>query len=234
MNVFSVFSIKQLFLFLLFFSTPYFSFANKLPEHQKHWIPLLRFSNPYESCSGSQISTLRSVQNRIASRLSELKKNLGMDHMSYVKEHYLIPKNISESADKNQRYKQYLIRLQHTFAMMSDALSDQIHFHCKDSEQEKRCKNEEVSAYVLTYFGKTVPKIHLCSSLFKKNNSEMEETIFHELSHLAANTEDLIDWRSDIRQAPNDAFYIEKFMHKAVDSSSLQDIWHMNWIYKKY
>lgn len=81
------------------------------------------------------------------------------------------------------------------------------------------------------YVGIAGSHIHFCPDYFKLSAAGQSKTFMHELSHYAASTDDLalslLPKKPGL--APDDAYYIEKFMHGNVERITEMWIWSGIW-----
>tara|TARA_R110002073_G_scaffold288250_1_gene452987 strand:- start:202 stop:561 length:360 start_codon:yes stop_codon:yes gene_type:complete len=89
-----------------------------------------------------------------------------------------------------------------------------------------------VQAYVLFLFGSPYNKIHFCPLFFNGTMNEMEETILHELSHLAAKTDhyfgSIMNDKGMI-ESTNDAYLYGRMMHWSIEGLMKMSSWGFIW-----
>ena len=191
------------------------------------------------SCNPSQTSLIRSAEQQVTERVRDAAAQSPLRDLDYVKAHFIVPENrVFQDGDAvNARYTAYLARLTSVFAKMKSESDKGINFECKSDAAEAHCRNGEVQAYVLASMsGRSYPVVYLCSGYFKNLNdvSGAVTTMFHELSHYAADTEDYgLDWwnakNPDILRGANDAYHYQMFATRDLDSTLKRNIWYWLW-----
>ena len=189
------------------------------------------------NCSEQQANIVRQVEARVTTRLATLLTEFPKFDVNYARDHFVIPRGhrFSENAPENRNYQNYQSAMISVFQKMQQASRAGINFECRPT-YESNCQNGEVIAYVLFYGNTPVQNITLCSGFFANpgNLDAPTDTTFHELSHYAADTDDLaLSWLNaknfQISQAPNDAYHIEKFMSGDIEHTLTNQIWFWNW-----
>jgi len=189
-------------------------------------------------CSTQQANAIRSAELAVASRLQFVMTEFPKFNLEYVHQNFLIPTNrpFTSGSKENQNYEIYLQKMLSVFSRMQNATQSGVNFECKDSNDEPQCQNGEVMAYVLFYGAHADPNMYLCSGYFAANHGDADrvETMFHELSHYAADTDDLaLSWLSpknfQILRAPDDAYHIQNFSAGLIQDNLRRQIWFWNW-----
>ena len=188
------------------------------------------------NCTAQQEDSLRNAEAGILARLQDLRSELSRYDLKYVYEQFVLPmkREWQEGSARNQAYTHYLSRMDAAFARMEQDSRSGLVMECKDSKRERQCQNGEVFAYVLFWFGKPQKTLYFCTSYFDQDPRQQRQTLFHELSHYSASTDDLAgSWmngvNTDIRQAPNDAYHLEQYADGDVLQTVRRQIWFWNW-----
>lgn len=192
-------------------------------------------------CSVDQNLAFTKAETVVANRLNELVTMIPGFNLQYVYNNFIVPEHrtYTEGSQANADYGTYLSKLQSVFTRMQVEAQRGIEFECKDSNIEPNCQGGETIAYVLFYGPHAQKRMYLCSGFFSKSGAnqsldQQSQTAFHELSHYAADTDDLAgDWRTpqftDIVKAPDDAYHIEMFVSGDVQRLLRNQIWYWNW-----
>ncbi|TNF00711.1 MAG: hypothetical protein EP326_06110 [Deltaproteobacteria bacterium] len=106
-------------------------------------------------------------------------------------------------------------------------------YYCR-TERDQRCAGGGGTiAYVLNLGPYTFNRIYLCPEFWKGDRNEQLSTLFHELSHLAADTDhyfgSIFNDEGMIQQT-NDAYFYEKMMHNELSWVLERNSWAFLWM----
>lgn len=188
-----------------------------------------------KECSPQELEDITISERDIYLRLHELKKDWHLYNLIGVKRDFIDPEGRvwTNRNPSHTAYQMYWYAMKDTFDAMETKFSE-VTYSCKTSE-EKRCRGTDTIAYVLTILGRPRPVIYLCPTFFSKASlTEKSSTMFHELSHYAASTEDYaLDWmdhkQPNLERATKDAYHIEAFMNGAPQGVLRNQIWAPLW-----
>jgi hypothetical protein len=188
----------------------------------------------HKNCSNAQSLELQRIEKNILLRLLELERQWPSLALSEVHRSFVIPKQRQwvPSGQRHAVYITYWRVMGDSLRKMLEVANEGINFQCH-TQQSGRCR-EGVEAYVLFYFNRPQKRIHLCPSFNQRELKAKTQTVFHELSHLAANSEDLaLSWwqkeGSNLQQAAQDAYHLESFMYGDLIAIHQRLIWNWWW-----
>jgi len=183
----------------------------------------------FDDCNEKQKTALRAAHDAVAQRLPNAKKMIDKFSWPWVLKNFIEAEKRDQGSGEEPRRRQLVYdnhrrNLQVVLKKMIDTLNSGIGFEC-----ECDCKNDRI-AYVYAFWS----DIHFCPSFFKSSSKEQSETLLHELSHKAADTEDYkLQWwnksNSDFGKAHNDAYFIQEFMHTKALRVERSWIWFWIW-----
>jgi hypothetical protein len=193
-----------------------------------------------QGCSASQRTVLEAVETQVRSRVELVARELPTYTLAKVKAEFIDPENrvFDPQAAVNRDYENYISRLGAVFRSMNAEVQKGVNFSCRSDASDPQCKGGEVVAYVLMdWSGHSYPRMYACDGFFKNASSDLSdvvETMIHELSHYAADTEDYaLDWWTathiDLARAANDAYHVQQFANSAPDSVLRRQIWTWLW-----
>ena len=216
-----------------------------------HWIALasaaLSLAHPthplavgsIRACDGSQTQVVRTLEGMVSDRLRVLLGEIPQFDLASVKASYIDAENrlYTEGAPVNAQYSQYIRQIHTVLSKMNAASLRGVNFQCTSDRTDRHCRGGEVMAYVLYGAGgQSYPMIYLCTNFFSSagNTRGMAETVFHELSHYAANTEDYgLDWWTpknlNLARGAMDAYHYGQFMNRDARQLLRTSIWSFLW-----
>ena len=188
-------------------------------------------------CSMQQNLAFTQASQVVGKRLNQLVSVMPGYNLQFVYDQFIAPEHrlYVEGSIANANYVTYLDKMQSVFSRMQTEFQRGIEFECKDSNDEPQCQGGETIAYVLFWGEHAQKKMYLCSGFFTKSGIDVQaETVFHELSHYSADTDDLAgNWRTpqytDIVRAPDDAYHIQQFVSGNIQRLLRNQIWYWNW-----
>lgn len=188
----------------------------------------------YKNCSSKQEAEIFNAEKGATFRLNKIIRSWSLASLAEVRHNYVLKENRLWKNENpiHRDYISYWQEMGETFEEMRDKFHE-VTFECK-TYSEKRCKNNEILAYVLFYFNIPKPVIHICPAFFDKSMESQAGTILHELSHYSSSTEDLaLDWLNgrqiDLKRASRDAYHIENFATEDVTGVLKRMIWNTIW-----
>ena len=189
-----------------------------------------------KGCTAEQEDALRNAEADLLARLQHIRSELSRYSLRTVYEQFIVPNRRlwREGSEANANYVRYLEKMDRALGRMEADTRSGLDMACRDDRFERHCQNGEVYAYVLFLFGYPRKTLYFCSSFFKQSPHQQKSTLLHELSHYSASTDDLAgSWsgggRTDILQAPTDAYHFEQFMSEDVEATLKRSIWYWNW-----
>lgn len=216
-----------------------------------HWIALVTAAftladpvHPHavgsiRSCDASQTPLIRSLEAMVSDRLRVLLGELPQFDLASVKTSFIDVEDrlYTEGAAVNTQYAQYIRQIHSVLSKMNAASQRGVNFQCTNDRTDRHCQGGEVLAYVLYGpGGQSYPMIYLCTGFFRTpgNTRGMAETVFHELSHYAANTEDYgLDWWTpkhlNLSRGAMDAYHYGQFMNRDARQLLRTSIWSFLW-----
>lgn len=183
-------------------------------------------------CTDIQKSKVYEAEKLLRDRLEALGVEWKEVDLQGVKRDFIDPQNRVwvENSSRNLTYQVYWQKLGRVFNLMREKARSGINFQCQ-SAWDGQCKKGAL-AYVMQIFGRPREMIYLCPDFFKDGIATT--TLFHELSHYAALTEDYsLDWsnleNSNLERGSRDAYNIERYMNGDVKTILKRDIWLWWW-----
>lgn len=196
----------------------------------------------YYGCDANQSARLNNYATRTAVRLDEITRGEGAVqtlNLGYVRDQYVRPQmrvpifysNMPERTE--QAYTRYHEGVQGTLQSMLDQTRTGYDFRCRGTQALTCLRDPEKLAFVVVTNAGPIKEINLCPIFFTKAESVQQRTVFHELSHVARNTDDFppeVNWSFDrISNEWNDAYHIERFMDYNPEGVLRSEIWLRLW-----
>jgi hypothetical protein len=191
------------------------------------------------NCDSNQTQIINTLDSMVSDRLRTLLSQMPEFELASIKETFIDPENRSytEGSPTNSQYSQYVRSVYGVLSKMSAASQRGVNFQCTNDRTDRHCQGGEVIAYVLYGpSGQSYPMIYLCTGFFRfpTNTPSMAETVFHELSHYAANTEDYaLDWwmpkNLNLARGAMDAYHYGQFMNRDARQLLRTSIWSFLW-----
>jgi hypothetical protein len=186
-------------------------------------------------CTPGQLTEIGRAEKEVYLKLIEINKSWNLYNLIGVKKNFIDPEGrvwINRNPT-HTAYQMYWYAMKDTFEAMEKKISE-VSYSCKEAS-EKRCRGTDTIAYVVFILGQPRPTIHLCPTFFNKTSlQEKTSTMFHELSHYAASTEDYaLDWihhkHPNLERAAKDAYHLEAFMKTEAQGVLRGQIWAPLW-----
>lgn len=193
----------------------------------------------FRGCTNSQKKTITAAHVNVKKRLGELLDvrtgipfyNLRNIINEKVKPEKRIPSK--RYTNHNQTYATFHSKLTSNLRKMQTKVNSGYTYQCSSASVRHCQGGGGVQAYVLFLFGRPYNKIHFCPLFFKSDMRDMEQTILHELSHLAANTEHYfgsIFNDQGLIKSTNDAYLYGRMMHWGVEGMMKVNSWGHIWV----
>jgi RHS repeat-associated protein len=186
----------------------------------------------YKDCDEQQKAAALAAEKTVNDRLPHVYAEFQKFTWDYVLSTYIIPekRDAVEYYSKESSYTNYNTTMSTKWRQMKDKLTSGVGVKCECS-----CKEGDV-AYVSTFLGMAYGDIHLCPPFFKKGAAAQAKTFLHELSHLAAGTDDLgLGWWTanslNLWEAADDAYHFERYISGNVEATEKSAIWQ--WLFPK-
>jgi len=183
------------------------------------------FITHYDDCNLVQSAAILRSHNSVWKVLPPRKDESGRLTTAQVITTWVIPNNRPNDLRRQTLHGHYRVKLLVVLDQMIAKINSGVGVEC-----ECEC-DEGVIAYVRTPFGTPVGDIHFCPPFFARTANGQAETFMHELSHLAADTDDLAwGWLpSSPAEAPDDAYYVDDLANETVQSLEQRSVWVLIW-----
>jgi hypothetical protein len=194
----------------------------------------------FSKCHTSYQRSLINIHRDITKRLIELtdrREGIRKYSLGWVRRNFIQPEGrVASTRFKFKNHARTYVTLQSKLAtsleLMKSKMQTGFKYYCR-TNRDKRCNNGEVQAYVLNLGPYTYNRIYLCPSFLKSDREDQQQTIMHELSHLAADTEHFTQTiftdEGMIEQA-NDAYFYEKLVLSELDWVLKRNSWGFLWL----
>lgn len=190
------------------------------------------FISEIRGCDPQEMVKVREAEKNVSLRIDQLLRDWLLVDLMGVKRQFVDVENRQwvEGGPRNQSYHTYWQEMGTNLRLMNEKADRGLNFQCQ-SASDRQCK-EGAIAYVMVIFGIPRQMIYLCPEFF--TDGSFETTIFHELSHYAAKTQDYgLDWwnveKSDLKRGVKDAYHVEEFARKEVQEVLKKSIWMWWW-----
>ena len=168
-----------------------------------------------------QRAAIRIADASVSARLPVVLKDVKRFNTVYFDQLMINTPGIFNYGQLQTIYNQYYVSILATISQMNSAekagVSVAVECHCKRGE----------TGYVNFFLSVRYGPIHLCPPFFRLSLADRAAAYMHELSHWAADTDDLaLSWfPADLPAAADDAHYVMKFMNGSVRSVTSKWIW---------
>jgi len=190
----------------------------------------------YDCCTDAQKRAIKAAHDAAEKKLKVIKEAIDKYTYDWVLQNYVVKKNRAGGRPKHDEqtvWTNYRREMQVAIAKMQKEFRSGIGVECEDE-----CKRGTV-AYVYSIFS----DIHFCPPFFRESPSEQGSTFMHELSHLAAGTEDkAFDWTRETgwfttggwyaMDAADDAFWFGGAVSSLYNSTDMYRS-HERWIWSR-
>jgi hypothetical protein len=175
----------------------------------------------FASCNSSETRTLKNIDQNVNHRFDQIldtKTGVPYWNLENVKNEYVIAQDREPNPrfkNSDGTYKRFHSTFLRNLRLMNSKIKNGITYKCDSSFWAKNCRSGEVYAYVLFYGDRPEQKIHLCPIFFDENTISQQDTVLHELSHLAANTDHYMGTvfnDAGMIKSTTDAYLYEQFM----------------------
>jgi hypothetical protein len=187
------------------------------------------------NCSTTQKASIQAAEEALDLRLDEIERGWGSVDLVGVRNDYVTVENRvwTPNSPLHPIYTSYWREMKAVWEKMRAEVNRGINFECRTAT-DSNCRGGEVIAYVKFIFNRPTRMIYLCPSFYSSSQSAKESTLFHELSHYAASTDDFaLDWmnreKSDLKKAVRDAYHVEQFMNEESARVLRRVIWFWFW-----
>ncbi len=195
----------------------------------------------FSGCHASFKTSLKVLHRDLAERVYDLtnpKEGIKKYSLNWVLNNYIRPDGRRSST--RFQYKHHAA----TYVKFHDLLSTGLHnmatkirggysYYCR-TERDKRCAGGGGTiAYVLNLGPYTFNRIYLCPEFWKGDRNEQLSTLFHELSHLAADTNHYfgtIFTDEGMIEQTNDAYFYERMMNNELSWVLERNSWAFLWM----
>lgn len=185
-----------------------------------------------QSCTSQQGIKVREAEMLLRQRLDQIEQEWPQMDLASVKRDFIDPNHRQwiPGSRWNQTYETYWQDMARVFKQMRNKIAGGLNFQCQGA-QDNQCRKGTI-AYVMVIFGRPREVVYLCPAFFE--DGMYTSTLFHELSHYAANTEDyVLDWsnleKSDLKRGAKDAYHLETFMNNPIELILKRTIWLWWW-----
>lgn len=194
----------------------------------------------FSGCHSSYQKTINVHHRDLAKRIYEIngpRDGIRQYSLAWVQENFIEPEDRKPStrfkfSNHNQLYRNLHGKLVTAFGQMKSKIDGGYKYYCR-TNRDKRCGDGQVYAYVLNLLNYTYNRIYLCPAFWKTNREEQLETMLHELSHLAADTDHYLGTiftNVGMMNQSIDAYFYQKFMFNEVEWVLKRNSWGFLWM----
>ncbi|MGE4107384.1 MAG: M35 family metallo-endopeptidase [Bacteriovoracia bacterium] len=192
-------------------------------------------------CSTTQAGQLRVAAKTVLEKSRTLvppAADISKYSMEYVQKNYIeakgrVPRWFAGDPSRTERaYTDYLAGMQRVLSAMNRDAEAGYELRCV-TNSDRQCSDGDTMAYVYYIAGHRLPRIYVCPLFFNNSPTSQASTIFHELSHYAADTDhgDFSKPASleQLRTSYMDAYHIEPLMYRSLEKH-MEFMWAQMWI----
>ncbi|MCO4795007.1 MAG: hypothetical protein KC493_14925 [Bacteriovoracaceae bacterium] len=195
----------------------------------------------FSGCHSSYKRSLKVLHRDLAKKVSELndsKEGIRKYNLPWVIRNFIRPEGRSASTrfqynNHAATYVKFHDLLTNGLAKMKTKVGSGYSYYCR-TERDKRCSGGGGTiAYVLNLGPYTFNRIYLCPEFWKGDRNDQLRTLFHELSHLAADTDHyfgtIFNDLGMIEQT-NDAYFYERMVFNDLEWLLKRNSWGFLWM----
>lgn len=194
----------------------------------------------FRNCDWKQKAQVLHAHEAVKERSSELlnqrngidKYNLVWVANNYIKKNGFKPSTRWNFVDHARTYQRFHAKISHNLKKMKQKLDQGFVYSCQTARDRNCQSNGGVVAYTKRFGRRVENKIYLCPGFFKESHNGKETTLFHELSHLAADTDhyfgSVFDDQGMLKQA-DDAYFFERMYNNELENYLYRHSWGFLW-----
>lgn len=192
----------------------------------------------FSGCSPSEVKDIQAAHDSVNHRLNEVldpRTGVPTFTLNYILENKVKADSLIPSQkfkNHNTTYRTFHSKVSSALTLMKNKMNNGFIYKCMP-ERERRCAPATgVQAYVLFIFNRPYNRIHFCPIFFDGDSREKENTIMHELSHLAALTDHYMGTifsDEGMIASTNDAYLYGQIMHTPLEQFWKRSSWGFIW-----
>lgn len=194
----------------------------------------------FRHCDWKQKTQIQQAHQAVKERSFELvdeengiyKYNLVWVADNYIKKYGYQPSTRWNFVNHARTYQKLHGKIAVNLKKMKHKLVQGFIYSCQTARDQNCQSNGGVVAYTKHFGSRVENKIYLCPGFFRESHNGKETTLFHELSHLAAETDhyfgSIFDDQGMLKQA-EDAYFFERMYNSKLENYLYRHSWGFLW-----
>ncbi|MBT7610743.1 MAG: hypothetical protein HN576_13365 [Bacteriovoracaceae bacterium] len=198
---------------------------------------LTQASVTIKNCNSSQVETIRTIHTTVSRKVREItspRTGVSLYNLSYIKSEYIGPRDLVASAkfkNADRTYTTFHNKVKLVLNQVKSKINGTYKYVC-DSARTRNCRGGEVTAYVLFLGNNPYNRINLCPLFFQSSTYDQEDTLLHELTHLAGKTDHYMGTSmtdAGMIKSANNAYLYGGMMHRDFEKVMRGNSWGLMW-----